>query len=53
MNEYEAEDARYRIERFIEQYDGTSIGQSVKNMLGNGTPIEYIADFLEKNNMIY
>ena len=32
------------IERFIEQWDGTSIGDAVKNMYENGTSYEYICD---------
>lgn len=33
------------IERFIEIYDGTAIGESVKNMLENGTDLEYICEY--------
>lgn len=32
------------IERFIEAYDGTAIGQDVKNMYENGTDYEHICD---------
>lgn len=33
------------IERFIETYDGTAIGHEVKNMLDNGTDLEYICEY--------
>ena len=33
------------IERFIEVYDGTATGESVKNMLENGTALEYICEY--------
>lgn len=36
----------YEIERFIEAYDGTAIGQAVKNMYENGTDYEHICDYL-------
>lgn len=42
-NNYALNDA---IERFIDAYDGTSIGQSVKNMYENGTSYESICDYL-------
>ena len=32
------------IERFIEAYDGTAVGQEVQNMYENGTDYEYICD---------
>ena len=32
------------IERFIEQWDGTSIGDAVKNMYENGSSYECICD---------
>ncbi len=32
------------IERFIDMYDGTAIGQSVKNAYENGTDYESICD---------
>ena len=32
------------IERFIEQWEGTSIGADVKNMYENGTSYEYICE---------
>lgn len=32
------------IERFIEAYDGTAIGQEVSNMYENGTSYEHICD---------
>ena len=32
------------IERFIEAYDGTAIGQDVRNMYENGTSYEAICD---------
>ena len=32
------------IERYIEQYSGTSIGESVRNMYENGTGYETICD---------
>lgn len=34
------------IERYIEAYDGTSIGQSVRNMYENGTSYETICDWI-------
>lgn len=34
----------YEIEKFIEQMDGTYIGQSVKNMYENGTMYETICE---------
>ena len=34
------------IERFIEAYEGTGIGQSVKNMYENGTNYESICDYM-------
>lgn len=34
-------------ERFIGQYAGTAIGESVKNMLENGTDLEYICEFAD------
>ncbi len=33
------------IQRFIDEYDGTAIGQSVKNMLDNGEPYEKICEY--------
>ena len=35
----------FDIEQFISQYEGTAIGESVKNMLENGTDLEYICEF--------
>lgn len=35
------------IERFIEAWDGTAIGQDVKNMYENGTSYEQICDRLD------
>ena len=32
------------IERYIDNYDGTSIGQDVRNMYENGTSYESICD---------
>ena len=32
------------IENFIDAYDGTAIGQEVKNMYENGTSYEHICD---------
>ena len=32
---------------FINQYDGTAIGESVKNMYENGTDYEYICDYAD------
>ena len=32
------------IERFIEAYDGTAIGQEVRNMYENGTSYTHICD---------
>lgn len=34
------------IEMYIEQMEGTSIGNSVKNMYENDTPLESICDYL-------
>lgn len=34
----------YVIEQYIRAWDGTAIGQSVKNMYENGTPYEYICE---------
>ena len=34
----------HEIERFIEQYDGTSIGSDVRNMYENGTSYEHICE---------
>lgn len=34
------------IERFIEAYDGTAIGQDAKNMYENGTDYEHICDYI-------
>ena len=34
-----------KIEQFIRQYEGTSIGQSVKNMYENGESYEKICEF--------
>lgn len=34
-NELDIEDLRYDIEKFIEQYQGTAIGESIKNSLDN------------------
>lgn len=33
------------IERFVEIYDGTAIGESVKNMLENETDLKYICEY--------
>ena len=33
------------IEQFVEAYDGTAIGQAVKNMYENGTSYECICDW--------
>ncbi len=38
---------RYNIESFINQYDGTAIGQSVKNMYENGTDFEEICEYAD------
>lgn len=35
------------VQNFIDQYDGTAIGQSVKNMLDNGTDLESICDYAD------
>lgn len=35
------------IERFIDAYDGTAIGQEVKNMYENGTSYEHICERLD------
>lgn len=37
------------IEHFIEAYEGTAIGQDVRNMFENGTSYEYICDRIEIN----
>lgn len=34
------------IERFIDAYDGTAIGQAVNNMYENGTSYKSICDYL-------
>lgn len=34
------------IERFIENYDGTAIGQDIRNMYENGSDYESICDKL-------
>ena len=36
---------RTNIENFIEAYEGTAIGQDVKNMYENETDLEYICDY--------
>lgn len=38
-----------QIERFIEAYDGTAIGQDVLNMYENGSSYEAICDHLGLN----
>ena len=35
------------IESFVRQYDGTAIGQEVKNMLDNGTDYEKICEYAD------
>lgn len=35
------------IQRFIDEYDGTAIGQSVKNMLDNGTDYDKICEYAD------
>lgn len=35
------------IERFIDAYDGTAIGQDVRNMYENGTSYEHICDRMD------
>lgn len=42
-------DLREEIERFINEYEGTAIGYSVKNMYENGTDLESICDYLGWN----
>lgn len=37
----------YVIEKFIDQYDGTSIGQAIRNMYENGSSYESICDRLD------
>lgn len=37
----------YVIEKFIDQYDGTSIGESIRNMYENGSSYESICDCLD------
>lgn len=34
------------IEQFVDAYDGTAIGQAIKNMYENGTSYESICDYL-------
>ena len=41
------DETRENIESFINQYDGTAIGQSVKNMYENGTDYESICDYAD------
>ena len=36
-----------RIEQFIRIYDGTAIGQSVKNMMDNDTELEKICEYAD------
>lgn len=36
-----------KIESFIDQWDGTAIGQSVKNMYENGTDYESICEMMD------
>ncbi len=38
---------RYNIESFINQYEGTAIGQSVKNMYENGTDLQSICEYAD------
>ena len=38
---------RDNIEKFIDMYDGTAIGESVKNMLDNDTDLEAICDYAD------
>lgn len=35
------------IKSFIDQYEGTAIGESVKNMLDNDTDLESICDYAD------
>lgn len=35
------------IEHFIEAYDGTAIGQDIRNMYENGTDYEHICDRMD------
>lgn len=35
------------IERFIEAYDGTAVGQDVRNMFENGTDYDHICDRID------
>lgn len=44
MSDAKAEELKYEIERFINQWDGTAIGQSIKNMYENGTALETICE---------
>jgi len=37
--------ARTEIERFIEQYSGTAIGEEVRTMLNNDADLEYICEY--------
>lgn len=41
------------IERFIGAYDGTSIGQDIRNMYENGTSYEVICDYLGNYGIDY
>lgn len=34
------------IERFIDAYDGTALGEAVQNMYENGTSYESICDYM-------
>ena len=46
MSSYPSETLK-NIERFIREYDGTAIGQSVKNMLDNGASYETICEYAD------
>lgn len=51
MRYYDTERANHKlnneIERFIDQWDGTSIGNDIKNMYENGSSYEAICDRLD------
>ena len=50
-NDFDHDDAKARIEKFIRIYDGTSIGSDVKNMYENGTSFERILERIENYNI--
>ena len=44
---------RSEIEKFIRMYEGTAIGQSVKNMYENGTSLEEICNYIGEDRIYY